>query len=120
MIYNAIASLLTHFQAAVKFATAHNLRVAVKASGHDYLGRSTAPNSLLIHTNKFVNFSVTDAFFVGSQNMGSAVTVGSGVHSQDLYQQAKVNGKIAVGGSAATVVAAGGYLPFSYKQRAQH
>ncbi|KAJ7906315.1 FAD-binding domain-containing protein [Mycena leptocephala] len=109
-VYSVEAETVADIQAAVKFATAHNLRVAVKVSGHDYLGRSTAPNSLLIHTNKFVNVSVTDAFFVGSQNMGSAVTVGSGVHSQDLYQQAKANGKIAVGGSAATVVAAGGYL----------
>lgn len=98
------------WQIAVKFAAAHNLRVAVKSSGHDYLGRSTAPLSLLIHTSKLLNLSFTDAFFVGDQNMGFAVTVGSGVHSQVVYQQSKANGRIAVGGSAATVCAAGGYL----------
>ncbi|KAJ6521114.1 hypothetical protein B0H19DRAFT_974116 [Mycena capillaripes] len=97
-------------QAAVKFTTVHNLSVAVKSSGHDYLGRSTAPNSLLIRTANFKNTAFTDAFFLGGQNMGSAVIVGSGVHMQDLYAQAKAQGKIAVGGSAATVSAAGGYL----------
>jgi FAD/FMN-containing dehydrogenase len=97
-------------QAAVKFASAYNLRLAVKASGHDYLGRSTAPNSLLIRTSHFQNIAFTDAFYVGTQNLGSAVTVGSGVHLQDLYAQAKNQGKVVVGGSAATVVAAGGYL----------
>ncbi|KAJ7098241.1 FAD-binding domain-containing protein [Mycena epipterygia] len=109
-LYSVEAETVADIQAAVKFASTHNLRVAVKATGHDYLGRSTAPNSLLIHTSKFLNLTVTDAFFVGTQNMGSAVTVGSGVHSQVLYEQAKANGKIAVGGSAATVCAAGGYL----------
>ncbi|KAJ6618130.1 hypothetical protein B0H10DRAFT_2378486 [Mycena sp. CBHHK59/15] len=109
-LYSVEADTVEDIQAAVKFASANNLRVAVKASGHDYLGRSTAPNSLLIHTAKFQNLSVTDAFFVGTQNMGSAATVGSGVHSQIVYQQAKANGKIAVGGTAATVCAAGGYI----------
>ncbi|KAJ6598362.1 FAD-binding domain-containing protein [Mycena vulgaris] len=109
-IYSVEAETVADVQAAVKFASAHNLRVVVKASGHDYLGRSTAPNSLLIHTANFTNLTTTDAFFVGTQNMGSAATVGSGVHSQILYQEAKANGKIAVGGTAATVCAAGGYL----------
>ncbi|KAJ6598367.1 FAD-binding domain-containing protein [Mycena vulgaris] len=109
-LYSVEAGSVTDIQAAVKFATANNLRVVVKAAGHDYLGRSTAPNSLLIHTNKFLDLSVTDAFMVGGQNMGPAATVGSGVHSQDLYRQAKAAGRIAVGGSAASVCAAGGYL----------
>jgi FAD/FMN-containing dehydrogenase len=47
---------------------------------------------------------------VGKQNLGSAVTVGSGVHLSDIYQAAKANGKIVVGGSAATECAGGGYL----------
>ncbi|KAJ7088686.1 FAD-binding domain-containing protein [Mycena epipterygia] len=109
-LYSVEAQTVADIQAAVKFASTYNLRVVVKATGHDYLGRSTAPNSLLIHTSKLLNLTVTDAFFVGTTNMGSAVTVGNGVHSQVLYQQAKANGKIAVGGSAATVCAAGGYL----------
>ncbi|KAJ7218977.1 hypothetical protein B0H12DRAFT_1271690 [Mycena haematopus] len=81
-----------------------------KSSGHDYLGRSTAPNSLLIHTHKFQNVSFNDSFFIGSKDMGSTVTLGSGAYSQTLYQQGKANGKIAVGAVAATVCNAGGWV----------
>ncbi|KAJ7107420.1 hypothetical protein C8R44DRAFT_885433 [Mycena epipterygia] len=109
-LYSVEAETVADIQAAVKFASTYNLRVAVKATGHDTLGRSTAPNSLLIHTSKFLNVTSTDAFFVGTTNMGSAITVGSGVHAQVLYQQTKANGKIVVSGSAATVCAAGGYV----------
>jgi FAD/FMN-containing dehydrogenase len=42
--------------------------------------------------------------------MGSAVTVGSGVGLHVLYGAAKAKGKIFVGGTAANVVAAGGYI----------
>ncbi|KAJ6577666.1 FAD-binding domain-containing protein [Mycena capillaripes] len=109
-IYSVEAQTAGDIQAAVKFASAHNLRLVVKSSGHDFLGRSTAPNSLLIRTATFTNTVFTDAFFVGSQNLGSAVTVGSGVHLQDIYTRAKAKGKIVVGGAAATVSIAGGYV----------
>ncbi|KAF8576042.1 hypothetical protein K439DRAFT_1419237 [Ramaria rubella] len=94
----------------VRFAQTHNLKVAVKASGHDYLGRSTAKNSFLLWTREFQNIMFHDSFEVGDKNVGSAVTVGSGVTLRTLYQAAKKQGKIFVGGTAATVVAAGGYV----------
>ncbi|KAJ7127936.1 FAD-binding domain-containing protein [Mycena epipterygia] len=97
-------------QAAVKFASAHNLRLAVKSSGHDYLGRSTAPHSLLIHTVNLQHLSFSNNFCVGPHKLGSAVTVGSGVTLQTLYTKTKAHGKIMVGGTAATVCAAGGYV----------
>ncbi|KAJ7132689.1 FAD-binding domain-containing protein [Mycena filopes] len=109
-LYSVEVEAVSDVQAAVKFASTHNLRLAIKSSGHDFLGRSTAPQSLLIHTSKLSNVSFTDKFFVGATNMGAAVTVGSGVHLGDLYQQSKAQGRIVVGGTAATVCAAGGYL----------
>ncbi|KAJ7724334.1 FAD-binding domain-containing protein [Mycena maculata] len=109
-LYSVEAQTVADIQAAVKFASTHNLRLVVKSSGHDYLGRSTAPGSLLIRTTHLQNISFTDAFFVGSQNMGSAVTLGSGVPAQSVYQQAKLNGKITVSPVAATVCNAGGWV----------
>ena len=52
----------------------------------------------------------TDSFMVGLENKGSAVTVGSGVPLNELYLEAKLRGKFYVGGTAASVVVAGGYL----------
>ncbi|KAF7377489.1 FAD-binding domain-containing protein [Mycena sanguinolenta] len=99
-LYAVEAATVTDIQAAVKFSSVHNLRVAVKSSGHDLLGRSTAPSSLLIHTHKFQNISFA----------GSTMTVGSGVYAQTVYEQGKANGKIAVGAVAATVCLGGGWV----------
>ncbi|KAF7330615.1 FAD-binding domain-containing protein [Mycena sanguinolenta] len=99
-LYAVEAETVADIQAAVKFSSAHNLRVAVKSSGHDLLGRSTAPSSLLIHTHKFQNISF----------VGSTMTVGSGVYAKTVYEQGKANGKIAVGPVAATVCLGGGWV----------
>lgn len=94
----------------MRFAQTHNLRVAVKSSGHDHLGRSTAKNSLLLWTRYFQDITFHDSFKVGGEDQGSAVTVGSGVALNTLYQATKARGKIFVGGHAATVAVAGGYI----------
>ncbi|KAJ6516922.1 FAD-binding domain-containing protein [Mycena vitilis] len=109
-LYAVEAETVADIQAAVNFSSTHNLRVVVKSTGHDYLGRSTAPNSLLIRTTKFNNMSFVDSFTIGAEDMGSAVIMGTGVFSHDVYAQGKANGKMAVGGSAATVSIAGGYV----------
>ncbi|KAJ7030517.1 FAD-binding domain-containing protein [Mycena alexandri] len=109
-IFSVEAQSAADIQAAVKFASSNNLRLVVKSSGHDVLGRSTAPYSLLIRTAGLQDIVMTDAFFVGTRNMGSAVTLGSGVHAQTLYQKTKANGKIVVAPTAATVCPAGGYV----------
>ncbi|KAJ6559840.1 hypothetical protein B0H19DRAFT_1145899 [Mycena capillaripes] len=109
-LYSVEAETVADIQAAVKFSSAYNLRLVIKSTGHDYLGRSTCPNSLLVRVSNFKNISFSDSFFIGSENMGSVVTLGSGVYSHTLYEQGKVAGKIAVGGAAATVANAGGYI----------
>lgn len=94
----------------MRFAQSHNLRLAVKSSGHDYLGRSTAKNSLLIHTHKLQNINFTDNFVVNRRSKGPTVTVGSGVHLSQLYTATGDQGKIYIGGFAATVAVAGGFV----------
>ncbi|KAF8527017.1 FAD-binding domain-containing protein [Hysterangium stoloniferum] len=104
------ATCVADIQEGVRFAHKYNLRTAIKASGHDYLGRSTAKNSLLLWTHNFKNITFHDSFKVGGKDLGSAVTVGSGVQFQTLYEETKARGKIFVGGTVRSVVAAGGYL----------
>lgn len=97
-------------QAGVAFAKKHNLRVASKASGHDYLGRSTARASLLFWTHYLRNVTFNESFHVGGKDVGSVMTAGSGLPLNLLYPAAEQQGKMFVGGYAATVVAAGGYI----------
>ncbi|KAI0274188.1 hypothetical protein BGY98DRAFT_936045 [Russula aff. rugulosa BPL654] len=97
-------------QAGIRFAQAHDLRVVIKSSGHDFLGRSTSKNSLLLWTAYFKNITFTEQFLVDGSDYGSAVTVGPGVGLKTLYVAAKAQGKMYVGGTAASVSPAGGYI----------
>ena len=47
---------------------------------------------------------------VNGRNLGSAVTLGSGVPLHVMYELTKAHGKITVGGTASTVVPSGGYV----------
>ncbi|KAJ6545119.1 FAD-binding domain-containing protein [Mycena sp. CBHHK59/15] len=109
-IYSVEAQTVADIQAAVKFASTNDLRLVVKSSGHDTLGRSTAPGSLMIRTTHLQNISFTDAFFVGAQNMESAVTLGSGVPAQSLWLAGKAHGKVTIASPAATLCTAGGWV----------
>ena len=42
------ATLPEHVQATIQFASKYNLRLVIKTTGHDYLGRSTANGSFLL------------------------------------------------------------------------
>ncbi|VDC02797.1 unnamed protein product [Peniophora sp. CBMAI 1063] len=108
-VYAINATSPQHLQAGVLFASQHDIRVAVKSSGHDYLGRSTARDSLLLWTQYFRDIEFANSFTVGDEDKGSVVTVGSGVNLQALYQAGKAVDKMIVAGSAATVSAGGGY-----------
>ena len=47
---------------ALVFARGNGLRVAVKGTGHDYLGRSGAPGALLIWTHRMRQTTVHESF----------------------------------------------------------
>ncbi|KAI0259514.1 hypothetical protein BC834DRAFT_1028892 [Gloeopeniophorella convolvens] len=81
-LYAINATTAQHIQAGVQFAQANSLRVSIKSSGHDYLGRSTAKNSLLLWTAHF------------QDDLGPAVTVGSGVGLKTIYAATKAQGKM--------------------------
>lgn len=115
-LYSAVVKTAEHIQAAVKFAAQYDLRLVIKNSGHCFLGRSMAPESLQISTYKmdsieFVdNFHLTGASACNNRSMGSAVTIGAGVHLQNLYAAAAKVNKAMVIGLSHTVGAAGGYI----------
>lgn len=49
-------------QAAVNFAKQHNLKLVVKNTGHDFLGRSTAHGGFLIWTHRMKDLSYNPTF----------------------------------------------------------
>jgi len=97
-------------QNTLKFGRDNDLRISVRSSGHDMLGRSTLKSSLQIDMQKFQSIEFHDNFKVGRESLGSAVTVGTGVGLYTLGQAAKAVGKTAVLGTAASVSPGGGWF----------
>src|SRR5207237_8074468 len=60
--YAVVAEDSADIVAAVNFARRYRLRLVIKGTGHDYLGRSSAPDSLLVWTHRMRKVEVRDTF----------------------------------------------------------
>ena len=97
--------------AAVDFARDNGQGLVIKGTGHDYLGRSSAPGSLLVWTHHMRDITVHDAFIpAGCGGPGvPAITVGAGTRWLEAYQAAAGQGRYVQGGGCTSVGAAGGF-----------
>jgi FAD/FMN-containing dehydrogenase len=98
--------------AAVDFARHRRMRVSIKGTGHDYLGRSSAHDSLQIWTHRMRDIRVHDAFTpTGCDNDPGvpAVTVEAGTRWLEVYQALAERGRYVQGGGCTSVGAAGGF-----------
>ncbi|KAG0258885.1 hypothetical protein DFQ27_004393 [Actinomortierella ambigua] len=106
-------SSVADIQATVSFASKHNLRLVIKNTGHDFLGRSTAANSLSLWTYFRKRIATTDNFIpegAPKETKGEhAVVLESGALWKDVYLAVHQAGRIAVGGADPTVGAGGGF-----------
>ncbi|KAJ5676073.1 hypothetical protein N7462_008970 [Penicillium macrosclerotiorum] len=111
-LYSVKAQSTSDVQKAVQFASSHNLRLAIKNTGHDFLGRSTAPESLQILTHEMKDIEVVENFVPsgGSNGEGPAITIAAGVQLPEMYEAVAKHNRTVVGGSSHTVGAAGGYV----------
>jgi FAD/FMN-containing dehydrogenase len=101
--------------ATVNFARAHGLRLVVKGTGHDYLGRSNEADSLLVWTHRMRRVETVDRFSPtgcpATQEPVPAVTVGAGARWLEVYEEVTVkHGRYVQGGGCTTVGAAGGFI----------
>jgi FAD/FMN-containing dehydrogenase len=113
--YAVVAENAGDVAAAIRFARAHRLRLVVKGTGHDYLGRSNAPDSLLVWTHRMRRVAVEDTFVPASCSVPrapiAAVSLGAGTRWLEAYRE--VTGKhhrYVQGGGCLSVGAAGGFL----------
>ena len=114
-VYAVVATTPGDVVAAVDFARDHRLRLVIKGTGHDYLGRSSAPDSLLVWTHKMRRVAVEDAFVPrgcpSERPTVPAVTVEAGARWIDAYDEVTVkHHRYVQGGGCTTVGAAGGFL----------
>lgn len=75
------AKTTAHIQAGVNFAREKNLRLIIRNTGHDFLGRSVGWGALVINTHSFQDIKVINSYSGPSGYKGSAITVGAGVQA---------------------------------------
>ncbi|KAF9570159.1 hypothetical protein EC968_002138 [Mortierella alpina] len=112
-LYTVNATSVKDVQRAIHFAAKHHIRLAVRNTGHDFLGRSTAASSLSIWMffNKQIQFD--DNFIPeGAEDDvpgTAAMILGAGVTWGEAYKAADDHHVLLVGGTDATVGTSGGY-----------
>ncbi|GLB05983.1 hypothetical protein AtubIFM57258_001278 [Aspergillus tubingensis] len=107
IVYAVNVSQPSHISRALAFATAHNLRVVVRNTGHDYNGKSTGAGALGIWTHHLKDIDIVDHH--DSHYSGKAIRLGAGVQGYEAWEAADTHGYQVVSGECPTVGIAGGY-----------
>ncbi|GAA5975332.1 hypothetical protein JCM11641_005940 [Rhodosporidiobolus odoratus] len=100
--------------AAVRFAADHHLRLRIKNTGHDYLGRSSDVGAFTLWTHRLKSFAFDPVFVPEGAPEGTrpemALRAGAGHIVQDLYEKADEAGVVVTAGVSRTVGGAGGFV----------
>ena len=95
--YVIMATKKEHIKAGIDFARENNVRLVIRNTGHDFMGRSTGFGSLAINTHSFKDVKFIQKYTGPGNWKGSAVTVGAGIQGRELlrlgFQQ---NPKVAI------------------------
>ncbi|TCD71545.1 hypothetical protein EIP91_008926 [Steccherinum ochraceum] len=85
---------------AVRFAARNNLRLVIKNTGHDYLGRSSARGSFMLWTHHLKDIEYHKTFtLLGSKEVyENVLTLGAGVQWYEAYEAAAKRERVIVGG----------------------
>lgn len=94
--------------AGLKFAKKKNIRLTVKNTGHDFIGRSAGGGSLALWTHNLKHISFLD--YKSPHYTGPAVRLGAGVQAYEAYEAVATRGLRVTGGFCSTVGIAGGYV----------
>ncbi|PGH16503.1 hypothetical protein AJ80_05188 [Polytolypa hystricis UAMH7299] len=98
--------------ATLSFVKQHNIRLVVRNTGHDYLGRSASANSLALRTFKLKSMEFRSSFTAhncpaaNGENIG---VIGAGVTAEEAYNYYLEHGKVITMGGCPSVGVAGGF-----------
>ncbi|KAI0263997.1 hypothetical protein BC834DRAFT_885007 [Gloeopeniophorella convolvens] len=96
---------------AFRFSRKTGIPLVVKNTGHDYKGRSSAPDTLALWTHNLKNISYNPEYTPeGCSGPQPAVTVGAGVQWGEAYAFSEAHNITLVGGSDKGVGVVGGWL----------
>lgn len=96
-------------QTGVNFARENNIRLVIKNTGHDFLGKSAGAGALSIWTHNLKDLQFFEHYNKHNWT-GAAIKAQTGVQAKELYAAAKKYGVTCVGGEGATVGVVGGFV----------
>ncbi|KAL1607002.1 hypothetical protein SLS59_002704 [Nothophoma quercina] len=100
-----------HIQLAVNFARNSGVRLIVKNTGHDFLGKSGGKDALSIWTHYMKDIEYIEEYADEELGYtGPAFKAGTGVQAFEIYKAADEKGRVVVGGEGETVGVMGGYI----------
>lgn len=105
--YSVDAREASDYQATIRFAKDHNIRLVIRNTGHDWLGKSTGAGAIALWTHHMKDIQILD--YESDHYTGKALKAGAGVKLIDAYKAAHNAGLVIVGGTGPTVGLAGGY-----------
>jgi FAD/FMN-containing dehydrogenase len=92
----------------LKFAKSHNIRLVIRNTGHDYLGRSTGAGGVNLWTHNLKSIETIPSYVSKGYN-GPAMRIGAGVQGFEAQNAAHESGYVIVTGFCPDVGIAGGY-----------
>ncbi|KAG6369004.1 hypothetical protein INS49_003223 [Diaporthe citri] len=111
VVFTVNATSSEDFQATVEFAKKKNIRLVIRNSGHDYLGKSTGAHALGLWTHNLKSMELIQTYQNNNTYYnGPAIRLGAGVRTIEAYEFANSHGYVVVGGNCPTVGLAGGYI----------
>ena len=87
----AMVETTADIQKCVLFAKKHNMKLTIRSSGHDYIGRSTADLSLQIYTMRMKGRQVT---LTSNRSHAGEITAETGNTWIDLYREVLLSGRL--------------------------
>ncbi|CAI6341901.1 unnamed protein product [Periconia digitata] len=108
--YAVNVSSVSDVQLALNFARNANLRLVIKNTGHDYLGKSLGAGALSIWTHNLKDIDFIENYQSDSGYEGPAFKVAAGVTVREVYEAAEKHGVTMAGGICESVGFAGGYV----------
>ncbi|KAK4159965.1 6-hydroxy-D-nicotine oxidase [Cladorrhinum sp. PSN259] len=107
--YAILATKADDIVAGVNFARTKNLRLIIRNTGHDFMGRSAGYGALVINTHRLNSIQLSNTCTLCDNHTGGVAKIGAGVMMKDIYAQAWARNLDVLGGECPTVGIAGGF-----------
>ncbi|KAK1143046.1 hypothetical protein N8T08_007110 [Aspergillus melleus] len=106
--YSINVSSAHDVQAGIAFSRQHNIRLVIKNTGHDFMGKSTGAGGLGLWIHHYDAINVLSDYN-SSEYRGPALRLGAGVVTRDAYLAASQHRLRIVGGDCPSVGICGGF-----------